>query len=158
MRNQKTRARRVRLLLPALATLTLGGCSSTGPGSTIESEVRFYRAQWEATGPASYVYALRHTCFCSPEAIGPVRVTVDESSVTARVYVDSSEPVDPDFHGSFPDIDGLFDVLEDAIEREAHQIDVTWHESDGYPVSIFVDYIEFAADEERGFTVTELPN
>ena len=141
----------------ALGVLVLTGCSTTGPGPTLETEVRFYRDLWDATRPASYVYAVRHTCFCGPTAIGPVRVTVGPSGVTSREYVDLGIPFEPALADVFPDIDGLFDVLEDAIERDAHQIQVTWDETAGYPLEIYIDYEDFIADEEQGFIITELP-
>lgn len=158
MRNETTRWwRGTPLLLALCGAFAAAGCSSTGPGGSIESEVVFYRAQWESTKPASYTYAVRHTCFCGQAAIGPVRVTVGPSGVTSRVYVDTSMPVDSAVFDVFPDIDGLFDVIQQAIEDDAHRIDVTWDETMGYPLDISIDYIELAVDDERGYQITELP-
>ena len=49
------------------------------------------------------------------DRLGPVRVTVVGADVTSRVYVDSGDPVDPQMEDLFPTVDGLFEVLLDAL-------------------------------------------
>ncbi len=49
----------------------------------------------------------------------------------------------------------MFDVLEDAIARDAHSISATYDPDTGVPVEFFIDYQENVADEELGMRVTE---
>ncbi|NIR80601.1 MAG: hypothetical protein GWO00_20260, partial [Gemmatimonadetes bacterium] len=59
-------------------------------------EIARNRERWSLVGPDSYTYGLERHCFCGALARGPVRVTVVDGEVTARVYVETGEPV-PEF-------------------------------------------------------------
>jgi hypothetical protein len=52
-------------------------------------------------------------------------------------------------------VEGLFDILRDAIVRDAHVIEVTYDVETGVPIKFWIDYAENIADEELGFRVTE---
>ncbi len=69
---------------------------------------------------------------------------------------------DSDLHlapPSIPDyvpVEGLFDLVQGAIDRDADVIEVEYHPAFGYPVSAFFDYVQLAMDEELRFEVSEL--
>lgn len=146
---------------PRIAALALllatAGCGTTGPNSDLRSQIEQNRALWMQLGPASYQYGVQRLCFCGPDAIGPVRVTVENGAVVSRVYADSDEPVAANLASLFPTVDGLFDVLVDAMDRDAAQIDVTWDSATGLPSEFFIDYDVGIADEELGFRIDEAP-
>jgi hypothetical protein len=50
----------------------------------------------------------------------------------------------------------LFDFVEDAIDRRAHEIDVRYDPESGYPTHIRIDYVENAIDEEMAFEASAL--
>ena len=141
-------------LLAVLAATcgSIGGCGDLGP---LPSELERNRDLWLDTRPADYTYAVERLCFCGLESRGPVRVTVQGSSVTERVYVDSGQPVSSPFEDFFPTVDGLFDLLEEAFAQDAHDIQVTYDADTGVPIDFWIDYQENLADEELGMTVTE---
>ena len=142
-------------LLLACSTLA---CSDLGPqASDLRDEVARNRARWEAVGPTTYVYAVAHNCFCPMEAVGPVRVEVEAGEVIVRTYVQSGTPVDPTFAEVFPAVDGLFDVLDRAIEQEADDIQVTWDQDTGAPLQISIDYLKGAVDDEEGYSIVDGP-
>lgn len=147
----------VRVSLLGVATLALGACPSTGPGRSLAFEISAQREIWDAQGFSEYTYALGRSCFCPPSILGPVRIEVGASGVRSRRYAETDLLVEASLEELYPDIDGLFDFLLEAIERDAHRIDVVWHATLGYPIEAYVDYMEFAADEEQGFQVTEVP-
>jgi hypothetical protein len=53
-------------------------------------------------------------------------------------------------------VDGLFDLLEDAVERRAEEMRVSWDPARRYPTRVWIDYDDRVADEELGFTAAEL--
>ena len=53
----------------------------------------------------------------------------------------------------YPTLTELFDLLEDAVERNASSISVDWDADYGFPVDIYIDYEENTADEELGYEV-----
>jgi hypothetical protein len=146
-----------RFLVPLVACTALS-CSDLSPElDDLRHQVAVNRARWAAVGPATYVYEVEHACFCALEAVGPVRVSVEGGSVTARAYVQSGEPVDSAFAGIFPSVDGLFDVLERAIEREADDVRVTWDPDTGAPLDFSIDYLKNAVDEEESYRIVDGP-
>jgi len=145
------KAHRVAAVAVALA---FSACSDLGPE---KDAYQTNKALWESVGPRSYVYAVRRGCFCPVEAIGPVRVTVVDGVPRTRIYVESGEAVDPLLGGSFPTVAGLFQIIGEAIELPAHQVDVTYDPVTGMPTDIYIDYSENTVDEETSFTVTEDP-
>jgi hypothetical protein len=139
-----------RLVLAAV--LPLAACSDSGFGPQLR-ELEHNRAKWEASGPASYVYAVERLCFCA--FFGAARVTVENGEAVSAVWVDpEGQPVAPTTD-LFPSVDGLFDILEDAFARNAHSVEVAYDPATGVPTEFQIDYIELAIDEELGMRITE---
>jgi hypothetical protein len=149
-----------RTLLPVLPlALLLAGCSDQGPEVVgLQAEIEANRVIWVAQRPADYVYEIERLCFCVVEARGPVVVTVKGGQVVARTFTDGGGGVPADLASLFPAADGLFDILEDALDREAHEVRVTWDDETGLPVDFWIDYMEFAVDEEVGYRIVVLPH
>jgi hypothetical protein len=139
--------------------LVLFACSDQGPEELgLHAQVEANRVIWVAQRPADYGYEIERLCFCGVEARGPVVVTVAGGQVVTRVFTDGSGDVPADFASLFPAADGLFDILADALDREAHEVRVTWDDETGLPVDFWIDYIEFAVDEEVGYRIVALPH
>ena len=133
--------RRVRLT----ALLLLGACASpTTPGNDLAE----YRALWEAQGLTDYTFDVRRVCYC--QFVGDVRVTVKDGVITGVTELASEVARDPD---TFRTINGLFDLVQDAYDRNAHEVKVEFDPSRGYPTQIWIDYVRMIADEEMGFTL-----
>ena len=84
-------------------------------------------------------------------------LVVDGANVVSRTYTDGGEPVDSSLAGLFPAVDGLFDLLDDAVARGAVQVSVTWATEGGLPLDAFIDYAANVADEEQGFRIVGVP-
>ena len=56
----------------------------------------------------------------------------------------------------FRTIDGLFDFIQEAINRNAESIQVTYDPTYAYPTSVSIDYIKQAVDEEMAFKASDL--
>lgn len=135
-------------LIPTLVALS--ACDTLGP---VRSDLERARIRWEATGPSDYSYAIRRLCFCA--YTGPARVTVENGVVVSVVPLGDEEPPFELDAELFPGVDGLFDILEDAVARDAHSITATYDSVTGVPSAFFIDYEEFIADEELGMEVVE---
>jgi len=142
------------LLAAAWGCGSLGIDTLLGPESEGRSRLEVNRERWQQVRPASYSMVLKRLCFCTELGIGPVRIDVVGTTATRRVYVESGEPVSADLAPYFPTVDGLFDVLVDAMNHGAHQIEVTYDGETGIPVDIWIDYDAGLADEEQGYQVT----
>ena len=82
----------------------------------------------------------------------PVRITVTDGVVTARVYT-TGDPVDSSLIDRFPSIEGLFDIAKDAVDRGAASVQVDYDVRFGYPVRIAIDNLAHAVDDEVTYLV-----
>ncbi|GAB5535510.1 MAG: hypothetical protein Rubg2KO_17590 [Rubricoccaceae bacterium] len=138
-----------------LLSLVLAACSAPAavPPADLspEDELAQAQAQWADASLDAYEMTITRSCFCPPEWRGPYTATVEEGTMTSFVYVDG-----PISQGEPPTVEGLFELLETAYTEGAARVDVTYHEDWGYPVSLYIDKEEMMADEEIGYTVSEL--
>ena len=133
----------IRVRLTAL--LLLGACASP---TTPENDLADYRTLWEAQRLKDYTFDVVKNCYCLGRA--DVQVTVQGGVITGVTELASEVAHDPEL---FRTIDGLFDLVQDAYDRDAHEVQVDFNSSRGYPIRIWIDYVEMMADEEIGFTL-----
>jgi hypothetical protein len=141
-----------------LATMLLtAGCSSFGLdlNGDEESALRAARLRWQRQRPEAYSYVLERLCFCGREAVGPVRIEVRGDSVLSRTYTASGEPVGLPFRQYFDPMEAVFDAVAQALERDADSLAARYDPARGYPVSVVIDYIENAVDDELTVRVSE---
>ena len=131
-----------------LACLILGGCGLVGPSNDDRSDLERAMGRWAASGNESYTYTLRRLCYCLPETIGPYEVRVVAGTPAAVVRPEDGEPIDPEYAHLFPGVDGLFEIIDDALREGADRLDVEYDSATGTPIRIDIDYIEAAADDE----------
>ena len=113
--------------------LSAAACaSSTGPSE----ELAAARSKWGRNGPASYTMTIRVVCECTPEMAGPVVVSVRNGAVESRTYVPASRPVSTEYIASFPTVDGLFGLVENAIRTGTKPLVAQYDASLGYPTRI----------------------
>ena len=148
-RSKPSRKRGVASVFAVMLLLASLACGdSTGPEADRLSE---QRALWEALGLEDYTYDVQRVCFCAFRE--GVRVTVVEGFVTGAVDIDTGDVLEPHEVQWYLTIDGLFDLLQNAYDQNAHDVQVEFDASRGYPTRIYIDYSEMIADEELGFTL-----
>jgi hypothetical protein len=130
-----------------------GGGGDPGGGEPPD-EIAQMRALWESQGISSYEYVLQRSSFSPAPLVEPVRIRVRDGQVVSRTYVSTGLPATGAGATWWPVIDVLIDELEQARDGSADVIQVTWNEQYGYPAEAFVDYLSGAADDERGFAIT----
>lgn len=109
---------------------------------------------WQEQELDSYRFTLTVGCFC-PALLG-VEVVVRDGEV---VRLDD-KPYDPattvpGFDGLAPTIDHLFVVLGDDLTK-ADEVTVRYDDETGVPVTIDVDHMANAIDDEIGYAVKDV--
>ena len=61
---------------------------------------------------------------------------------------EDGQPVEAPVADAFPPVSGLFAVIDDALLRGAHRVDVEYDHETGTPLRLSIDYDEGLADEE----------
>ena len=108
--------------------------------------------RFERNAPLSYSYTVRVACECPTDVTRPVEVWVDRGSIEYLLYADDGRPVPFSYSNSFPSAEQLFDAIQDAIDRNADNIDVEYDPTYGYPTSVYIDYDRRVSDEELSLT------
>lgn len=129
---------------------------TVGRHAELRAEIAAQRAKWDARRIEDYQLTLSRSCFCAPEGAGLVVLSVLEGQPVEWLYFLSGDPVALEWQAMFPTVDGLFDFLEDAIDRGAEEIEVAFDADLGLPTTVRVDYRLAAVDEEIGYEVEKL--
>ncbi|MYE89106.1 hypothetical protein F4X33_08950 [Candidatus Poribacteria bacterium] len=86
----------------------------------------------------------------------PVNISVRENRIVDVDFVADDVPFTMIGLWRYQTVDKLFDLLQEAIDKNAHSISVDYHSELGYPVSASIDYEEYTVDEEKGFEIDSL--
>ena len=148
---------RALLVTVLLTLLTAISCTSSVPQELTDNE-----KLWQDQELENYDFTLERHCFCPEDWRGPVTIEVrDEAAVSVTYQTDGTDVTE----GKFDDvdtIDKLFTLLSNAFtgkgdfEQIADSVDVTYDNQMGYPVTLYIDVSQLMADEEQGYTVTNL--
>ena len=138
---------------------TVSGYSPDGEGTneTLEqaqADLDKHRALWEASRSDNYSFVLEPICFCPQNLLDPVRINVADGKITSVTYVDSGDAPEHDGYGRYVTIDDLFDTVQEGIDRNAAEVDVSYDPVFGYPTDAAIDYYTRMADEEFRFIVS----
>lgn len=128
------------LIAPApmlLVLMFLVACTS--PLGPQQDDLSDARARWSSQGPETYVYDLQRFCFCGGDALRVARILVSKEQVVSGVWVESGDPITNYPFGELPTIEDLFAEVQDAIDREAHSLEVEYDEQRGFPTYVAID-------------------
>jgi hypothetical protein len=121
------------------------------PGTEeVAAELAAQRATWAQAGPPSYEFTMEIEVF--GPWYGDYRVAVTNGEPVSIVREDeSSAPLTPDLPAT---IDAVFDVLEGMVTADSFE--ATYDPAAGYPVTVTIDNILNAVDDEFAVRVTSL--
>jgi hypothetical protein len=110
------------------------------------------RARWEDRTFVDYTFEVRHDCFCSPEQVGPVRISVRQGAITSVTLVQTGQAVDP--AGWFT-IEQLFERIPlMAKEDGVDDVIVRYDDTLGFPVLVEVRFKKGILDAGSNYAVT----
>ncbi|MDZ7970617.1 MAG: DUF6174 domain-containing protein [Nostoc sp. DedSLP03] len=115
--------------------------------------LKFNKRLWEQANISNYSITVSNSCFCIPDARGPVVIRVRNGQPISVTSVATGQPVNPEFFQKYDTIPELFNVIQDAINRKAFNLDVEYNAKLGYPTKINIDYNSQIADEEIFLTI-----
>lgn len=151
-----------------MGLLALASCSDRLPiqpqaelppptvGPVSESTLEANRALWAASQLDGYRCRFRWECFCTPDHVRVVDITVRHGTIVSVVDAVTRKPLGPQEAARYRTIDGLFDLVRDAIDYPAVSVLGAFDSDLGYPVAAYIDYEANLADEEIGFRIYAL--
>jgi CubicO group peptidase (beta-lactamase class C family) len=158
--NSALQKQRIRFLLPALILLTsLVTVSCT---ISIPQELTVSERLWKDQRLMDYDFTLERQAFAPEDWRGPVNIQVRHGAAVSVTYVSTGAAVTEGKFDNADTIDKLFTMLKNAyagkgeFEQKADTINVTYNAQMGYPTNLYIDVSQNIADEEQGYTVTNL--
>lgn len=145
---------------PALLLVgAMTGCGLGNDDSFQYQKLGEARTLWDRKDVSSYSYILELECFCaSASELEPVLVTVQNGAVASVQYWDENPaqrtPAPASIFGPYDTVEELFELVEDAIDRDADLLQVAYDAEYGFPSVINVDYTTGGTDQRLIF-VTE---
>ncbi len=140
------------VLLPLLVGCVIFSSSE----ADVRGELDVNRALWDAAAIHDYSMSFQRLClFCTVDILIPVRITVRGDTIHEVTDLDTGEPVEEPAEGAFLTIDGVFDVIQDAIDRDAAEIDVRYNSTFGYPTDVTIDFSRSRFDDDTEFQISE---
>ena len=136
----------------ALMVVLSAGCQ-TRAACPDDPAIAAARDTWAARRLADYRFVWQESCFCAPEAVQPIVVTVHGGAIVAATTRDGGA-ISTDVRNNLLTIDALYRRAA-AAHCTAAVVKVVAG-IDGVPSSVFIDPSLQAADDEFRVTITEL--
>ncbi|BEH15791.1 DUF6174 domain-containing protein [Marinobacter shengliensis] len=142
------------VVVAVILSVLLAGCAGAGKDVSPAGSIEEAKALWQSRGVMGYEVTIEQTCFCPPDLLQPMRVTVREGKV-----IDIEGLEQPLNHPDILDerrltIEGLLDLVEQA-RGSADKLVVEYDPHYGFPASLEVDYSPFIADDEFSYRLTD---
>jgi len=137
------------VLLAALAT----GCQTHAASCDSDASIAAAQHAWQARHLHDYRFVWQQSCFCLPDAVQPIEVTVQHDEIVAATDR-SGVAVSDDVRKNLMTIDALYRHV-DAAQCTAEMVRVT-AAADGVPTLISIDPRRSVADDEFDVTISEL--
>jgi Family of unknown function (DUF6174) len=121
--------------------LSLGACRAVTPSP--ESALTSARNKWTSLAPASYTIIATQLCHCQAAASGPVIISVRNGVVESRTYIESGAVVPSAYASSFPTVEELFAMIDEAQRFSSSSLIVAQYDpAYGYPIRFSVGVVE----------------
>jgi hypothetical protein len=127
-----------------IVVISLAACAP----SVDDRELADARDQWAQQIPDAYELTWQQQCFCTADMVRPIRIRVAGGQIASASFIDDGTAVGEPTRGRLTTVDGVFDMIESAIDANASSVDVDYDATWGYPAAVFVDYNRRTADEE----------
>lgn len=139
------------ILLTLIVILT--ACSTATP-----TELESNRQTWQDAGINHYSFSLSVGCFCAFRDQMPLTIEVQNGEIVSIMYSDGTlaTEADPGYEtfAKYGTIDRLFSELEAGQNGGADEVTVKYDPTYGFPIEIYFDFIQAAADDELSLSVS----
>ncbi len=161
------------LCLTSLILIACGGNNNETPATTEESttssvqveqasdsdivaEVHANKEKWLSNEIKQYEIEIQKICFCEPDAVRLMIFHVENNEIQDVRYADSGEQVDPSHYNELNTIEGMFTLVEQALDKNPADISIAYDTEYGYIKELTVDYHENIADDEFTFIASNM--
>lgn len=123
--------------------------------SAAQTELNAAIALWNSKDVNHYEVRQQLSCFCTPNSTHPVGFEVKDDMVVTGSLEDlnDTDKIPASQLTVTPmTVEDAFALIQDAIDRQADSINVTYNATYGFPTVMNLDYSMMMADEEQYYT------
>lgn len=136
-----------------LVTIAVVGSACSPPfGLDERLALDVARERWDERPFQDYVFEAQHSCFCTPEQVGPVRITVRQGSIESVVLLETGSGVDSSLWFTMERFFELIPLF--GKQNGVEEVDVEYDGTLWYPSSVRVRYGEDVLDAGSHYTIT----
>jgi hypothetical protein len=139
-------------------TLLLAGCSGIlGPreDDTLRELLNTREAMWQQKGFPSYTMSVMRIAHDTP-SLREVVLHVQAGQIQSAEYADTGEPLSAAARAEYLTVQGMFNLIRDALGRTIASISVNYDPEYGFPTEILIDYDVRRNTDDIYFGVSEL--
>jgi hypothetical protein len=122
----------------------------------LQVELTVNRQLWDSKAIEKYQFEHRRICFCGWRFSGSVDIAVDGGLIAGVTFLEKESDVSDWEATGYDTIDGLFDIIQRAIDGRSETIVVKYDADLGYPSEVKLDRRAGAVDDDLEFTTGNL--
>jgi hypothetical protein len=139
------------LLLPVTILLACVSRSEEIAQSVVEVKYQ----QWSEVSQ-NYEVSFQQLCFCLPDSVRPIRLTVRNNEIVKAIFEDDQSEVTVDVMADLKTIDDIFQTIINAKARPAHSVEIEYDPINHYPLKVDIDFDNRLADDELHWQLSNL--
>ena len=144
-------ARLLALLLPVTFLLACVSRTEAIAQPSVEMQYR----QWSETSQ-NYDVSFQQLCFCLPDNIRPMRLTVRDNEIVKAIFEDDQSEVTTDVMIDLKTIDDIFQTIINAEALPAHSVKIEYDSDNHFPTKVDIDFDDRMADDELHWQLSNL--
>jgi hypothetical protein len=123
----------------------------------VQSDLSINKQKWIDHSINHYKYDYRYLCFSFNDDVGDtLEIEVENNTVKSIYNKSTNEYIDQYNNNDYPTISDLFGIIQNAINSNSYNIDITYDPNYSYPTSILIDGSMFIIDDEISRYATNL--
>lgn len=122
----------------------------------IAAEVLANKEKWLSLGIKQYQIEMQKICYCVADAVRLMIFQVSDNEIKDVSYADSGDAVDPSHYSQLNTVEGMFDLVEQALVKNPASIVISYNDEYGYIKELTVDYQQNIADDEFTFIASNM--
>jgi hypothetical protein len=138
----------------------VGSCMSPSTPATplppMVQALNTARNQFATPPRPTYSVTWQQSCFCSADDTRAMRITVTNGVITSAVFADTLQPVGATTRNNLKTIDGVFAMIQHAIDEDFDEVSVAYDSQMGYPRTVQLNPSLGAADAGMSLTLSDI--
>lgn len=114
----------------------------------IAAEIQTNKEKWLSHGVTGYQIEMQKICFCAPDAVRLMIFEIVNNEIKTVRYADTGDDVDPSHYNQYNTVEGLFLLVEQALEKNPADLSIAYDKEYGYIKELAIDYQVNIADDE----------